>query len=263
MIKTIERSNTQKGIFYYLEFFVRSIPIFYLFARKIVRFTNIFEEDANGVKLLNFKKKKINIIDVGASDGIATKFFMNNLDVNKVYCFEPNKGFYKIIKKKFVSDKPKVIAKNFAIGNKIGKTKIYIPNYIFWGKLFPLVTYTFYDKKKCLEQIRKDFINHKKFIIKESYLHILKPPCYLKDIDLIKIDINGNEYDALLSLKKIINKTKPVLMIEGLDDMLKITNFLNKMNYKCYIYQKNQLKKKRKYQTSLNYYFLQKYHLKN
>jgi len=55
MGKTIERSNTQKGILYYLEFFVRSIPIFYLIARKIVRFTHIFEEDANGVEYQGFR----------------------------------------------------------------------------------------------------------------------------------------------------------------------------------------------------------------
>ena len=96
----IVRSNTQKGILSIVEYFIRSIPIFYIMARKIVRFTNIFEEDANGVKELNFTNKKINIIDIGASDGIATKFFVKNLNVNKVYCFEPNKYYCKIIKEK-------------------------------------------------------------------------------------------------------------------------------------------------------------------
>ena len=84
-----DRSITQKGILSYVEYFVRSIPIFYIIARKLIRFTNIFEDDANGVKLIKFKKK-LNIIDVGASDGIATKFFINNLNVKKLYCFEPN-----------------------------------------------------------------------------------------------------------------------------------------------------------------------------
>ena len=61
----IERSNTQKGILSFIEYFIRSVPIFYIIARKIVRFTDIFEEDAKGVKLLNFNNKKINIIDIG------------------------------------------------------------------------------------------------------------------------------------------------------------------------------------------------------
>ena len=89
-----------------------------------------------------------------------------------------------------------------AIGNKIGKVRIFIPNYIFFGKHFPLVTYTFYDKKKCLDQIKKDFFSYKSFIIKQEYLKILRPPKFKDKIDLIKIDINGNEHDTLISLKK-------------------------------------------------------------
>ena len=94
----IERSNTQRGFLSIVEYIVRSIPIFYIIGRKIVRFTNIFEEDANGVKQLNFSNKKINVIDIGASDGIASKFFIKNLNVKKVYCFEPNLHYCKIIR---------------------------------------------------------------------------------------------------------------------------------------------------------------------
>ena len=261
MKNRLERSITQKGFLYYIEYLVRSVPIFYIIVRKLIRFTNIFEEDAYGVKILNYKKNKINIIDVGASDGIATKFFIKNLNVKKVFCFEPNIEFCKIINKKFKFNNTKVIVKNIAIGNKVGKTKIFIPNYIFFGKLFPLITYTFYNKKKCVEQIKKDFISYKNFRIQQTYLNVVKPPVYLDNIDLIKIDINGNEYDTLLSLKKIINKNKPVLLIEGLDDMKKIKFFLKKMSYECYVYKNNKLLKSNQKNKSLNYYFIQKYHL--
>ena len=263
MKNSLERSVTQKGFLYYIEYLIRSVPIFYIIVRKLIRFTNIFEEDAYGVKILNYKKNKINIIDVGASDGIATKFFIKNLNVKKVFCFEPNMEFCKIINRKFKYNNTQVIVKNMAIGNKVGKTKIFIPNYFFLGKLFPLITYTFYDKKKCTEQIKKDFINYKNFKIQKSYLNVVKPPAYLNNIDLIKIDINGNEYDTLLSLKKIIIKNKPVLLIEGLDDMKKIKFFLNKMGYECYIYKNKELLKSNHKNKSLNYYFLQKDHLKN
>lgn len=257
----ILRSNTQEGILSIIEYLVRSVPFLYIIARKIVRFTNIFEEDANGVKELNFKRKKINIIDIGASDGIASKFFIKNLIVNKVYCFEPNIHFCKIIKKNLKFKNTKVIIKNMAIGNKTGRTKIFVPNYIFFGKKFPLITYTFYDKKKCLDQIKKDFINYKKFNVKQEYLKIIKPPKFREEIDLIKIDINGNEYDTLLSLKNLIKKDRPALLIEGLDDMKKIKLFLNKYDYNTFIYKKKLLKNDN-FNVSLNYYFLQKYHIK-
>ena len=259
----IERSNTQRGFLSILEYIVRSIPILYIIGRKIVRFTDIFEEDANGVKQLNFNNKKINIMDIGASDGIASKFFIKNLNVKKVYCFEPNLHYCKIIRDKLKFKNTKVIVKEMAIGKKIGKIKIYVPYYIFFGKQFPLITYTFYDKKKCLEQIKKDFINHKSFLIKETYLKILKPPPLKENINLIKIDINGNEFDTLLSLKKIIIKNKPALLIEGLDDMNKISSFLKQFDYLPYIYKNKNLIMINDGEKSLNYYFLQKHHLKN
>ena len=50
---------------------IRSHPILYFICRSLIRFTNIFERDFDGLKN---KFKDINIIDIGASDGIAVKF---------------------------------------------------------------------------------------------------------------------------------------------------------------------------------------------
>ena len=58
---------------------------------------------------------------------------------------------------------------SFSIAPKIRTSEI-IPAIFFLGKLFPLITYTIYDKKKCIEQIKKDFINYKNFKIQKSYL---------------------------------------------------------------------------------------------
>ena len=85
----MSKSSTNSGLLNFFEKIIRSHPLLYVFARYFVRHTNIFEEDATGVKYINFKDS-INIIDVGASDGIASKFFLNNLNVNKAICFEPS-----------------------------------------------------------------------------------------------------------------------------------------------------------------------------
>ena len=79
----LKRSKTNSGIFEYLERLIRSHPLLYFLIRYFIRHTNIFEEDAKGVNFLNLANK-INIIDVGASDGIATKFFCRNLNVNNI-----------------------------------------------------------------------------------------------------------------------------------------------------------------------------------
>ena len=46
-------SVTNSGILYIFEKIIRSHPLLYFLIRKIIRFTNIFEEDAKGVKILN------------------------------------------------------------------------------------------------------------------------------------------------------------------------------------------------------------------
>ena len=70
----MERSKTNSGFLYFLEKIIRSHPLLYFIIRYFIRYTNVFEEDANGVAFLNLNKK-VNIIDVGASEGIASKFF--------------------------------------------------------------------------------------------------------------------------------------------------------------------------------------------
>ena len=94
----MKTSKTNSGILNLFEKIVRSHPLLYFITRHLIRFTNIFEQDANGVSYINFSQK-INIIDVGASDGIASKFFSRKLNVNKLICFEPYIPYVKILKK--------------------------------------------------------------------------------------------------------------------------------------------------------------------
>ena len=51
------RSKTQSGISYFFEKIIRSHPLLYFVSRSLIRFTNIFEEDFEGVKLI-FNEKK-------------------------------------------------------------------------------------------------------------------------------------------------------------------------------------------------------------
>ena len=90
--------TASSGFFKFLERIIRSHPLVYFLFRYLIKYTNIFEDDAYGVSHLKFDKK-INIIDVGASDGIATKFFLKKLKVANILCFEPNKSYVKILKK--------------------------------------------------------------------------------------------------------------------------------------------------------------------
>ena len=71
-------SYSQTGLLKLIERIIRSHPLIYLISRNLIRYTNIFEEDAKGVKYLQFNKSKINLIDIGASDGVSINYFQKN-----------------------------------------------------------------------------------------------------------------------------------------------------------------------------------------
>jgi FkbM family methyltransferase len=232
----------------------------YYFVRSLIRYTNIFEEDANGVSFLNFKNK-VNIIDVGASDGIASKFFKNKLNVNKIICVEPNKTFVKILKKLKIQNL-KVYPYGIGEQNKI--YNIYYPRYHLFNKKFDLITYTFYEKKELKKYINLHFLFKKNISIIKDKIKIKKFKKTNFKIDLIKIDTNGFELSILKGIKDIIKDYKPVILLETGKDILKIEKLLKRYDYNKFLFSnnnKNFLKIKKKY--PLNTYFLQKNHLKN
>ena len=250
--------TASSGLIKFIEKIIRSHPLVYYFFRYLIRFTNIFEDDAYGVSYLNFNKK-INIIDVGASDGIASKFFMKKLNVSNILCFEPNIPYVKILKKLNYKNM-KVF--DYGIGERNENYKVFYPRYQFFKKNFDLVTYTFYDKKELQKQINLDF----KF---KKNIYIVQKEIFLKRIDklnlkisLIKIDVNGHELSVVKGLNNIIKKDKPALIIETDKNINKINDYLEKLNYKKYSF----LRKKGSFEKikntyPLNTYFLQSFHL--
>jgi FkbM family methyltransferase len=224
-----KQNTTQSGAFRGVEKLIRMIPIIYFFFRSLVRFTSYFESDFFYLKKI-FKKKKINIIDVGASDGISTLFFFRNLSPNKVYCYEPQKIFFKklsTLKNKFKNIK----VLDYGLAKKNMNMAIYLPYINFFGKKLYLSTYTFPKKKELMDQINLDFIikpNIEKSLIKVKKFKLIKDK-----IHLIKIDTNGSEVGIVQTLIPLIKRDKPVLIIEN-NNIEIIYKHLLKYNYKKY-----------------------------
>ena len=171
-------SKTQSGFLYLFEKIIRSHPLVYFYFRSIVRFTNIFEEDFNGVKLIQLGNK-INIIDVGASDGIASKFFYKNLNTNNIICFEPDIDYIKILKKLNIKG---LHVRPFAIGDKNYFKNVFYPRYRFFNKNLNLITYTHYDKDFLKQQIALDFKFRKNITIHKKKILIKKIEKFNKNI---------------------------------------------------------------------------------
>lgn len=250
--------TASSGLLKFFEKIVRSHPLVYFLFRQLIKYTNIFEDDAYGVSYLRFDKK-INIIDVGASDGIASKFFLKKLNVANILCFEPNAPYVKILRKMNYNN---MRVYNYGIGEKDEKYTVYYPRYKFFKKNLDLVTYTFYSKKDLENQINLDFKFKKNIEIIKTQINLKKINKLNLKTSLIKIDVNGHELSVIKGLHNIIKKDKPALIIETDKNIKKIENYLVKFKYDKYFFlKKNQSFEKIKKIYPLNTYFLQQSHL--
>ena len=251
----MNKSKRFSGLLGFIESYVTNNAIIYYFIRKLVIHLNLFEEDFN---ILNkyFNNKKINIIDIGASDGVATNFFLKNLNVNYIYCYEPSKIFFKQLLK-LKKKNNRIILKNYGLSYKTQKYKIYYPTLTILGFNLKLISYSFYNVNELKSQIKLDFANYKKIKIKSTFLKLYKYVTLSKKIDLVKIDVNGLEFEIIKAIEKQINRDKPLLVIENNSKLNEIYVLLKKYGYEKYF---NYEKKfhKHKNQKKLDIFFIHK-----
>lgn len=183
-------------------------------------------------------------------------FFLKNLNIKKIYCYEPHKIFIKNLinyKKK----NNKIIIKKFGISNINKKITIFYPSVNFLGFNLPILTYTFYNKSELKKQLKLDFYNHKKIKIYKSEINLKKFKLINKKINLIKIDVNGFELEVVKGILPQIIKDKPLLVIENNSSLNKIFLLLKKYKYKKF-YNMSSVFKEHKNQKALDIFFIPK-----
>ena len=171
--------------------------------------------------------KNVNIlIDVGAHHGDTINEFLSIFSIKKIYAFEPSKKNFdklkkevkKINKKKFVE----IAIYPFGLGKK---NDVLVLNEITDGvsntfnnlninskyfKKKKLITTLFGIKKFINERVPTKIIPLKEFMIQEK----------INQVDLIKIDTEGFEYNTLLGLGDYIKKMKFILFEHHYDNMI-------------------------------------------
>ena len=251
----MQKSKTQIGLLGLVEKYVRKFVTIYYFIRSIAIKFDIFEEDFKILKEI-YNGKKINIIDIGASDGISANFFIKNLNVKHIYCFEPHLLLVKKLKKlKKKYQNIKVF--DYGISTCNENIEVYIPKIFFFGIPLYLYTYTFYDLEELKKQIKLDFLNYKKIIIEKSILKLKKFKFIKDNIHLIKIDVNGFEFEIVKCLERQIIKNHPLMVIENNKKINEISKYLSKYGYKKY-YNNNGKLERFKNQKVLDIFFITK-----
>jgi FkbM family methyltransferase len=149
-------------------------------------------------------------LDIGAFDGDSALSFYYNFSAKKIYAFEPE--FYNFRKLKKTNE---------ILGNNIIKPiKKGISNKCFQTKISHKGTMSKINENKGEENI--EIITIDRFAEEENINHI----------DVIKIDIEGEETNALLGAENLIKKDKPTLAISiyhNPQDFFEIKPWLEKL----------------------------------
>jgi len=153
----------------------------------------LFSSTANEAKLLKkiFNNKKIVLVDIGTNEGNFIDFLSKNFLFKKAFCFEPIKELSEKIKKKYSSKN--MLISNIALSNKKEKKSFYQYSITSTSSL-----YKQNDTFKALKKLKKVFkVDTNKF--DNLFNKNLK-------IDICKIDVQGEDLNVLLGMKKNLKK---------------------------------------------------------
>ena len=200
-------------------------------------------DDLNTQIIIRKLKTNHCFLDIGSNIGYFSLLASILVKMNgRVIAFEPIKKLYKQIKfSKKINSYNNIKIYNFGLSDKNIKEKIYLQekniasSSIYKKNILNFSFYKGFIFKKLFE--KKNLIKFENIVLKKLD-NLIK--C---KVDFIKIDVEGEEYPALLGMKQILKKYKPKLIIE-------INNFALKKNYSVKIYE---FLYKLKYDIYLNY----------
>ena len=181
------------------------------------------------LKKLNLKE----LIDVGAHKGEFLSYATKISSIKKFYAFEPQKPIFKILKKNFSSNR-KVKLINLGISEKPSNKIFYI------NKLSSSSTMSKFDDsskylkiKNILTGSKKNYID--KYSIKTSSINQFFKNIKFKNC-LLKIDVEGFEYNVLKGSKNKMKDIKYILIENQFGNLYKNKSF---EEIKKYLYKNN------------------------
>lgn len=182
-------------------------------------------------KKYSFLKKKIpknidTLIDVGAHHGDTISEFLKIFQIKKIYAFEPSKRNFEKLKKKtekIEKQNPvKIKIYPYGLGEKYDVKQL--------TEIADGVSNTFNSLNMSSKYLKKKkfittFLGMKKFIKDEVPTKIIPLKEIIKEekikqIDLIKIDTEGFEYNTLIGMDKEIKKIRFILFEHHYDNMI-------------------------------------------
>ena len=189
------------------------------------------EKNLNNLKRLLPIEKKLTFIDIGANIGSTSLNLANQFKNSKIYAFEPT--YYAFDKFKVNLNlnyelKKRIFPINSLISNKSLKKDIYSS----WKIDVTSNTEVHKYHRGTSKSFTENFITLDEFVEKQQIINI----------DLIKIDVDGNEKYVIESSIKTLEKFKPIIFLELAPYLYKennyefkdLSNIFTKLGYSFY-----------------------------
>ena len=231
-MKEITQQNKFKST---MEHFVRSNLYLFIFFRFLAgRFLTYFAHETDFEIFAAFKERDGLFLDIGANDGISVKTFKiynNKMPIFSVEINDVNIKYLNNIKKKNSNY-------DFILKGASNKNLNLILYQAFFKHyhLSPFDSLSLQEIKDSIDKNLFDKKRKKQIYIKEKQVELIKLDKLSLNPSIIKIDIQGHEYECIQGLVETINKNRPVILLEYNKDTHKIIKFLNKFNLKPYYY---------------------------
>lgn len=171
----------------------------------------------------HFKIKEGDIVvDIGANIGIFS--ILASQRAKKVYSFEPVLENFKMLTSNVkLNQKTNCILLNKAVSNTVGSRRLFLADDNFGGNSF---SGDHWQVKEHSQSIEVETTNLETFIKKNK----------IDQIDFLKIDCEGAEYEILMNCSKsVLSKIKKISMefhnFNGDDRVLKLIDFLKENKF--------------------------------
>ena len=187
----------------------------------------LFSNTVNEKKFLKsyFKNKKIIVIDIGSNYGNFIDLVINNLNIKKIYAFEPSTVCFNYLKENYSMNNIKIF--NIALSNLKKRKKFFESEILSQSSLYN-------RKNKFIRKIKNKSIYYVQTNTLDSFYKKNKSD---EIYDLVKIDAEGEDFKIINGMKFLLKNFKVKLLKIEIENYKKnslknIILFMGKFNYK-------------------------------